>query len=51
MDKVTKYLSDLGRKGGLQRAENLTAKERADIARKGAAARWGQAGKKGKKRS
>jgi general stress protein YciG len=42
MDAVTKYLSDLGRKGGRQRAANLTDEQRAEIARKGAAVRWGK---------
>jgi hypothetical protein len=31
----------LGRKGGAARAKNLTAEQRAEIARKGAAKRWG----------
>jgi hypothetical protein len=31
---------EMGRKGGTQRAKNLTAKQRSDIARKGAKARW-----------
>lgn len=31
---------ELGRKGGLARAKNLTPKERTDIARKAAMARW-----------
>jgi hypothetical protein len=30
----------LGRKGGAARAERLTAEQRAEIARKGAAKRW-----------
>jgi hypothetical protein len=32
----------LGRRGGAARAEKLTAEQRADIARKGAAKRWGR---------
>lgn len=31
---------EMGKKGGTQRAKNLTAKQRSDIARKGAKARW-----------
>jgi len=33
----------LGRKGGAARAERLTAEQRAEIARMGAAKRWGGA--------
>jgi hypothetical protein len=32
----------LGRKGGTARAEKLTAEQRVEIARKGAASRWGK---------
>jgi hypothetical protein len=32
----------LGRKGGAARAEKLTAEQRSEIARKGAAKRWGR---------
>jgi hypothetical protein len=32
----------MGRKGGKARAEKLTAEQRAEIARKGAAKRWGK---------
>ena len=32
--------ASMGRMGGTQRAKNLTAKQRSDIARKGAQARW-----------
>jgi hypothetical protein len=31
---------ELGARGGKARAKNLTAKQRSDIARKGAAKRW-----------
>ena len=31
---------EMGRKGGLARAENLTAKQRQAISRKGGKARW-----------
>ena len=34
--------AELGRKGGVARAAKLTAGQRADVARKGAAARWGK---------
>lgn len=33
---------ELGRKGGAARAASLTAEQRAEIARRGAAKRWGQ---------
>lgn len=42
MDKVSRYLAGIGKKGGLQRATNLTAKQRTEIAQKAAAARWGK---------
>lgn len=34
-----------GKKGGLARAKKLTAKQRSEIARKAAQARWGKGGK------
>lgn len=34
----------MGRKGGAARARNLTPEQRAEIARKGAAKRWGKDG-------
>jgi len=41
---ISKYLSQIGRKGGLKggpaRAKTLTAKKRKEIARKAAMARW-----------
>ena len=33
---------EAGRKGGKARAESLTAEERVEVARQGAAARWGE---------
>ena len=38
--EIRKYLAELGRRGGKKRAEQLSAKERSEIARKGAVARW-----------
>jgi hypothetical protein len=42
--EISKYLSEIGRKGGLKggkaRAESLTAKQRRKIAIKAAQARW-----------
>ncbi len=38
--------AELGRKGGAARAASLTPEERAEIARKGAAKRWGGAPEK-----
>ncbi|MGA9111139.1 MAG: hypothetical protein ACLPSL_07165 [Smithella sp.] len=42
--EISKYLSEIGRKGGLKggkaRAEKLSARKRTDIAKKAAAARW-----------
>ena len=35
-----------GKKGGAARMEKLTAEERSDLAKKGAAARWGTKRKK-----
>jgi len=35
-----------GKKGGLARAKKLTAKQRSEIARKAAKARWGKSGNK-----
>lgn len=41
---ISKYLSEIGRKGGLKggkaRAEKLSAKKRKEIAQKAASARW-----------
>jgi hypothetical protein len=34
--------AEMGRKGGAARARNLTPEQRAEIARKGAAKRWGK---------
>jgi hypothetical protein len=43
-DEVSKYLSSIGRKGGLkggkERAKRLTPEERSEIARKAAKVRW-----------
>ena len=39
-----KAAQELGRKGGKARAEKLTKEQRADIARKAAAKRWGNDG-------
>lgn len=42
--EISKYLSEIGRKGGLKggpaRAKKLTSKKRKEIARKAAIARW-----------
>jgi hypothetical protein len=42
--EISKYLSEIGRKGGLKggkaRAESLSAKKRKDIAKKAAQERW-----------
>jgi hypothetical protein len=35
--------AEMGHKGGKARAKNLTKEQRAEIARKGAAKRWGKA--------
>lgn len=44
-DVVTKYLADIGRRGGIKggkaRAANLSNERRKEIARKAAQARWG----------
>lgn len=40
-DGKDKAAQSLGRRGGKARAEKLTAEERAEIARKAAAKRWG----------
>lgn len=39
-DGKNKAAVELGRKGGLARAENMTKKRRAEIARKAAQTRW-----------
>lgn len=43
---ISKYLSEIGRKGGLKggkaRAEKLSAKKRKEIAQKAANKRWGK---------
>ncbi len=41
-DDVTSAAAQLGSLGGKKRAENMTPERRAEIARKAAAARWGQ---------
>jgi hypothetical protein len=50
-DDITKYLAEIGRRGGLRggkaRAESLTPTQRKALAKKAAEARWGT--KKGKK--
>jgi hypothetical protein len=42
--EISKYLAEIGRKGGLKggkaRAESLSAKKRSEIAKKAAKARW-----------
>jgi len=40
MKKKNPYAVSLGSLGGKKRARNLNAKQRTDIAKKGAAARW-----------
>jgi hypothetical protein len=44
--EISKYLSDIGRKGGLKggpaRAKKLSSKRRKDIAQKAAQKRWGE---------
>ena len=44
---LSKYLSELGRKGGKARLQTMTEEERKESARKAAKARWAQAKKKG----
>jgi hypothetical protein len=39
-DELTSAAAQLGSKGGKARAKNLTAEQRAEIARKAAAKRW-----------
>lgn len=39
---VQEFLRKIGRRGGQARARSLTAKQRTNIARKGAKARWSQ---------
>jgi general stress protein YciG len=41
--------SEMGRKGGTNRAKNLTKEELAEIGRKGAASRWAKKQPKGGK--
>jgi hypothetical protein len=43
---VTMDVKDAGRRGGERRAKALTPKQRKDIARKAALARWRKRGKK-----
>ena len=43
--KLNEAARAMGRKGGRQRAKNLTAEQRRAIGRKGAAARWAKGGK------
>jgi hypothetical protein len=47
--EITKYLSKIGKRGGLKggkaRMASLTAAERSSLARKAARARWGKKGK------
>jgi general stress protein YciG len=40
--KLNEAARELGRKGGRQRAKNLTAEQRRAIGRKGAEARWAE---------
>jgi hypothetical protein len=39
-ESVKKFFAETGRQGGKQRAQNLTATQRKEIARKAARARW-----------
>ena len=41
-DGKNEAAAELGRKGGAARARNLTAEQRAQIAKAGAAKRWGK---------
>ena len=41
-DAATSAAAQLGKLGGAARARNLTAEQRAEIAKKGAAGRWGK---------
>ena len=43
--ELSKHLAKLGRKGGAAAAKNRTAEERAEHARKAAAARWAKKAK------
>jgi hypothetical protein len=49
-DPVSKYLSDIGRKGGYSRAKRLTPDQRREIAKKAAKASATVRRKKAKKR-
>ena len=40
--ELSSAAAELGRKGGRARAEKLTAEQKAEIARKAAAKRWGK---------
>jgi len=42
-DEFRKYLASLGRKGGKARTQKMTPKERKELARKAAQARWAKA--------
>jgi hypothetical protein len=41
-DELTSAAAQLGRKGGKARAQKLSKEQRAEIARKAAAKRWGK---------
>jgi hypothetical protein len=43
---VSDYLSPIGAKGGRQRAKNVTAKERSEVARRASRARWAKVKKR-----
>jgi hypothetical protein len=44
--KLSEAAAAMGRKGGTQRAKNLTPEQRKEIGRKGAEARWSKKGGK-----
>jgi len=43
---ISKYLAELGRKGGKARVKNQTPEQRRESARKAAQARWSKTGDK-----
>lgn len=49
--KITIDMTELGRAGGRARAENMTAAERSDAARRAVQARWARTPRKPKPRT
>jgi general stress protein YciG len=48
IDRIRKFIQELGRQGGKKRSQNLTPERRREIARKAALARWSKSSKKKK---